>query len=449
MIIVCIFVSCILIIKSMYCDLIIKGKYVLPMDDEMSIIKDGMVAVDKNTIIAVGEEKELKSKYKTREIIGAGNGIIMPGLVNAHTHAAMAYFRGLADDLLLDEWLNNHIWPAEAEFVKPDFVRKSSELACLEMIKAGITCFNDMYFFQEITAEISEKAGMRMIAGEGILDFPTPSCKAPDEAVAKTIELIEKFRNNELINIAFAPHSVYTCGENVLLKIKELAKEYDLPVHIHLSETKKEVEDCENKRGRTPAEYLDEIGFLSDRVIAVHSVWLSEKDLEIYKNRGVKAVHCPISNMKLASGVAPIPEMPGKGITAGLGTDGAASNNTLDLFSDMRACALIHKVNKLNPTVLSAREVVRMATINGAKVLNLDKKIGSLEAGKRADIIAINLDKPHLAPVYDPYSHLVYCASARDVEDVIINGKIVMKNREVKTIDEERVLREAVLWNSF
>lgn len=433
----------------MHCDLIIKGKYLLPMDSDLSVIRDGMVAVEKNNIVAIGKEKNLKGEYKAKETIDAGNSIVLPGLINAHTHAAMAYFRGLADDLPLNEWLNNHIWPAEAKLVKPDFVRKSSELACLEMIKSGITCFNDMYFFQEITAEISEKAGMRMMAGEGILDFSTPSCKAPDEAVAKTIELIEKFKDSELIGVAFAPHSVYACGENVLLKIKELAKEYDLPVHIHLSETKKEVEDCENKRGRTPAEYLDEIGFLSDRVIAVHSVWLSEKDLEIYKNRGVKAVHCPISNMKLASGIAPVPEMPEKGITAGLGTDSAASNNTLDLFSDMRACALLHKVNKLNPTALSAREVVRMATINGAKVLNLDKKIGSLEAGKRADIIAINLNKPHLAPIYDPYSHIVYCVSARDVEDVVINGEIVMKNREVKTIDEERVLGEAVSWNSF
>ncbi len=433
----------------MRCDLIIKGKYVLPMDPDLSIIKDGMVAVEKNNIIAVGEEKELKNKYEAREIIDAGNGIIMPGLINTHTHAAMAYFRGLADDLPLDEWLNNRIWPAEAKFVKPDFVRKSSELACLEMIKSGVSCFNDMYFFQEITAKVAEKAGMRMTAGEGILDFPTPSCKTPDEAMAKTIELAEKFKNSELISIAFAPHSVYACGRDVLIKIKELAEEYNLPVHIHLSETKKEVEDCENKHGRPSVEYLDEIGFLSDRVIAVHGVWLSEKDLEIYKNRGVKASHCPISNMKLASGIAPVPEMLEKGITVGLGADGVASNNTLDLFSDMRACALLHKVSKLNPTVLSAREVVRMAAINGAKVLNLDKKIGSLKAGKRADIITINLDKPHLAPIYDPYSHLVYCASAQDAEDVIINGKIVMRNRVIKTIDEEKVLREAVLRNSF
>lgn len=433
----------------MRCDLIIKGKYLLPMDFDLNIIRDGMVAVDKNNIIAIGEEKELKNKYEAREIIDAGNGIIMPGLVNAHTHAAMAYFRGLADDLPLNEWLNNHIWPAEAKLVKPDFVRKSSELACLEMIKSGVTCFNDMYFFQEITAKVAEKAGVRMMAGEGILDFPTPSCKTADKSVAKTIELAEKFKNSELISIAFAPHSVYACGKNILLKIKELAKEYNLPIHIHLSETKKEIEDCENKRGGTPVEYLDEIGFLSDRVAAAHSVWFGENDLKIFKNRGAKAIHCPISNMKLASGIAPIPEMLEKGIIVGFGTDSAASNNTLDLFSDMRACALLHKVNKLNSTALNAREVVRMATINGAKVLNLDKKIGSLKAGKRADIITINLNKPHLQPFYDPYSHLVYCVSARDVEDVIINGKIVMRNREVKTIDEERVLRAAVLWNSF
>ncbi len=356
------------------CDLIVKGKYVLQMDDEMSVIENGMVVVEKNKIIVLGKEKELKNKYEAKEIIDARNGIIMPGLINTHTHAAMAYFRGLADDLPLNEWLSKRIWPAEAKFVKPNFVKKSSELACLEMIKSGATCFNDMYFFQEITAKVAEKAGMRMLSGEGILDFPTPSCKTPDEAIAKTMELIGRFKNSELVNIAFAPHSIYACGKNVLIKIKELAEEYNLPIHIHLSETKKEVEDCKNKHGKSLAEYLDEIGLLSEKTIAAHSVWLSENDLEIYKNRGVKASHCPASNMKLASGIAPVPEMLDDGIIIGLGSDGAASNNTLDLFSDMRACALLHKVDKLNPTVLSAREVVRMATINGAKVLNLNKK---------------------------------------------------------------------------
>ena len=425
------------------CDLIIKGKYVLLMDAGLTVIKDGMAVVSGNKILAVGAAKKLESQWTAQEAIDAGNSIVMPGLINAHTHAAMAYFRGLADDLPLDEWLEKNIWPAEAKFVKPDFIKKASELACLEMIKSGITCFNDMYIFGNITAEAAKKSGMRSISGELIINFPTSCCKNPNEAIDRTIKNFEKFKNDELISIAFQPHSIYVCEKEILIKVSQLAKKYKLPIHIHISETKKEVDDCKKQHGGSPVEYLDEIGFLSDKVIAAHSVWLSNNDLEIYKNKGVKVSHCPISNMKLASGIAPVPEMLETEITVGFGTDGAASNNTLDLFSEMRACALLHKVSSLDPTALNAREVVKMATINGAKVLGLGNKIGSLETGKQADIITISLNKPHLSPIYDPYSHLVYCVESQDVDNVVINGKVVMRDREVKTIDEEKVLREA------
>ncbi len=427
----------------MNCDLIIKGKYVLPMDADLSIIENGMVVVKENEIAVVGKERELRSEYEAQGMIDTGNSIIMPGLINTHTHAAMTYFRGLADDLPLDEWLEKHIWPAEAKYVNPDFVRKASELACLEMIKTGTTCFNDMYFFQETTADIAGKAGMRAVIGEGILNFPSPSCKTPNEAINKTLGFINTYKDNELVKVAFAPHSVYAFNKDVLLKIKELAQKNNMLIHIHASETKKEVEDAKKKYGKSPVAYLDELGFLGENVIAAHSVWLDEDDLNIIKDRHVKVSHCPISNMKLASGIAPISEMLERNIVVGLGTDGVASNNTLDLFSDMRTCALLHKVNKLEPTVMSAREVVRMATIDGAKSLGLDSKIGSLEVGKRADLVTINLDKPHLTPIYNPYSHLVYCVSGEDVNDVIINGKVIMRDREMRTIDEERVLREA------
>jgi len=425
------------------CDLIIKGKYVLPVDNDMTIIKDGMIVIDKNNIIAVDKEKELHDKYAAKEMIDAGNSIVMPGLINTHTHAAMACFRGLADDLPLNEWLEKHIWPAEAKYVNPDFVKKSSELACLEMIKSGITCFNDMYFFEEITAEVAQEAGIRIIMGEGIINFPTPSCQTPNDAINSTLNLINKYKGNELITVAFTPHSVYTCDKNILIQVREQAEKYNIAIHIHISETKKEVEDYKQQHNKSPVEFLNEIGFLSDKVIVAHSVWLSENDLEIYKDKGVKVSHCPVSNMKLASGIAPVQDMLNKGIVVSIGTDGAASNNTLDLFSEMRACALLHKANKLNPTILNAQEVVRMATISGAKALGLNNKVGSLEVGKRADIITINLDKPHLTPIYNPYSHLVYCADGKDVENVVINGEVIMRNREVKTIDEERVLREA------
>jgi len=421
----------------MQCDLIVKGKYILPMDNELSIIKDGFVAISENKILALGEANEIK-KYQAKEIIDAGNSIVMPGLINTHTHAAMTYFRGLADDLPLDIWLNKHIWPAEAEYVNAEFVKQASELACLEMIKAGVTSYNDMYFFGEAMAEPAIKSNLRALIGITGIDF-----KDPDLALKEAVELSKKYKNNEFIKIVLAPHAIYTCSKENLLKIKKVAEEENLRIHIHVSETKKEVEDSIKNNGKSPVEYLEELGLLSDKLMAAHSVWLSDNDLEIYKNRGVKVAHCPISNMKLASGVAPLKKMLEMKITVGLGTDGAASNNTLDLFSDMRATALMNKVNNFNPTAISAREVVKMATIDGAKVIGMEKEIGSLEVGKKADMITINLDKPHLTPIYDPYSHLVYCVNADDVENVIVNGKVIMRNKEVKMLDEEKILKQA------
>ena len=425
------------------CDLIIKGKYVLPMDKDLSIIEDGMAVVSGNKILQAGKAEDLKNQYSADETIDCGNSIVMPGLVNTHTHAAMAYFRGLADDLPLDEWWFNHIRPAEINFVKPKFIKKASELACLEMIKSGITFFNDMYYFSEVTAEVCKQVGIRAMLSDAIIDFSAPSYKNVNEAISLFKEFYNKYRDDELINVSIQPHTIYTCCRKTLIKTKELAQEFNVPVHIHVSESEKELKDCKKEHGKSPVEYLDEIGILSDKVIATHNVWLSDNDLEIYKNKGVKASHCPISNMKLASGIAPIFKMLEMGINIGLGTDGAASNNTLDLFSEMRTCALLHKVNNLDPIVMNAREVVKMATAGGAKVLGLENKIGSLESGKRADIITINLDKPHLTPIYNPFSHLVYCVEAQDVENVIINGKVIMRDRGMKTINEEKVLREA------
>ncbi|MFH1582833.1 MAG: amidohydrolase [Candidatus Falkowbacteria bacterium] len=419
----------------MQCDLVIKGKYILPMDDELTVVKDGFVAVSKNKIVAVSAGDEIKD-YQAEEIIDAGNSIIMPGLINTHTHAAMAYFRGLADDLPLNDWLFNHIFPAEAKHVNKEFIIKSGRLSCLEMIKSGTTCFNDMYFFgQEFLAEAVVEAGLRAILG---LDL-----KVPGYTVERAVGLAKQLAGNELVKIALAPHSVYVCPEDILKKVKQAAEAENLRVHMHVSETKKEVDDCLAAHGKTPVEYLDELGLLSDKLIAAHSVWLSDNDLKIYKNRGVKVAHCPISNMKLASGVAPLKRMLENGITVGLGTDGAASNNTQDVFAEMRVCALLHKVNNLNPAVVSAREAVKMATINGAEAIGEEKEIGSLETGKKADIITIGLAKAHLSPIYDPYSHLVYCANGADVENVIVNGKVIMKNREVKTLDEKKILKQA------
>lgn len=417
------------------CDLIIKGKYILPMDNELTIIKDGFVAVAAGRVLAVGAEDELKD-YQAEETIEAGNSIIMPGLINTHTHAAMAYFRGLADDLPFGVWLNERVWPAEAKYVNKEFVRKSGELSCLEMIKSGTTCFNDMYFFgQNIMARVAEAAGLRALLG---IDL-----KNPEMSINYALDLAGQYQDNEYIKITLAPHSVYACSTNTLEKVKQASEENNFRVHIHVSESEKEVVDCRKTHGKTPVEYLDELGLLSDKLMAAHSIWLTDEDLKIYQDRQVKMVHCPVSNMKLTSGVAPLDKILKAGVIAGLGTDGSASNNTLDLLADMRVCALLHKIVHVDPAVISARQLLQMATIDGAKVIGLEKEIGSLEAGKKADLITISLNKPHLSPIYDPYSHLIYCANGADVADVIVNGKIIMKNRQVKTMDEEKILAEA------
>ena len=415
----------------------------MTMDDKGPLIKHGAVAVKGRRIAAVGQAAELLKKYRPRKTIDAGRALVMPGLINTHTHAAMAYFRGLADDLPLKDWLEKHIWPAEAKYVDPKFARGSSRLAILEMIKSGTTCFNDMYFFEEETAAVAEAAGIRAVLGEGILDFATPSCDTAARALAKTAALARDYEKSELISAAFAPHSVYTCAAGILHKIMEEAARLDLPLHIHLSETKREVEECVLKHGSSPVAYADRLGLLSERTLIAHAVWVDDNDLEIIKARRSAISHNPKSNLKLASGIAPVKRMSEKGITLGLGTDGAGSNNTLDLFSEMRAAALIHKAAASDPTALPAIEVAGMATRGGARALGKDREIGSLETGKFADLITINLEAPHLSPLYKPFSQLIYCAGAADVNDVIINGRVIMRNREVLTMDEERVLREA------
>lgn len=425
------------------CDLIVKGKYVLPMDTSMSIINDGLIAVSGNTILEVGTQDELDSKYEAKEMIDAGNSIIMPGLINTHTHAAMTYFRGLADDLPLQEWWEKHMFPAEKNNINKEFIKKATELAVLEMIKSGTTMFNNMYFFENETAKVAEASGIRAMLGEGILNFPTPSCNNGEEAIKETLNLEEKYRDSELISVGLAPHSIYTCSKELLIKVSDISKELNIPIHIHISETKKEIEDCRKENSKTPVEYLDEIGLLNERTISAHSVWLTESDIKIFKKRKVSVSHNPISNMKLASGIMSAAKMIDKKITVGIGTDGVASNNTLDMFSDIRTCALLHKVNDLEPTRTNAREVIKMATLDGARVLGKEKEIGSLEKGKKADIITINLDKAHLSPMYDPFSHLVYCVNGGDVVNTIINGEVVMRDGVVKTVDEGRVLEEA------
>lgn len=423
-------------------DLIICGGTALLMDDRDTRMEDAAVAIHASAILEVNNKETLSREYNAKKIIHAENSLIMPGFVNSHTHAAMTCFRGIADDLALMEWLNHYIFPAESRNVNPHLAYWGSLLACAEMIKSGTTTFCDMYIFEEETARAAKEAGLRCLVGEVLFDFPSPSCKTPQEGLACTRRLVDQWRDDPLINIIVEPHALYTCSRALLRDAKILADEYDLMLGIHLLENKAERDQLEGMFGKSPVAFLQDIGYLNERLLAFHCVCLSTEDMKLFAQNGCKVSHNPASNMKLASGIAPVPDMLNSGITVALGTDGCASNNTLDMIRDMSTTARLHKVARLDPTEMDARTVLRMATIHGAKALNLDRITGSLEIGKKADIIILNLDRPHLTPMYNDYSHLVYAADGADVETVIINGKVVMENRKLLTINETEVMNE-------
>ncbi|MEA3224074.1 MAG: amidohydrolase [Thermodesulfobacteriota bacterium] len=421
-------------------DIIISGGIVLPMDEKGSVIENGAIVISGQDIVAIGQKEEIDAQYISSEVLDARNHLIMPGLINGHTHAAMTYFRGLADDLELMDWLNNYIFPAEAKFVDKEFAYLGSMLACAEMIRSGTTTFCDMYIFEDEVARAAKKAGLRCLVGEVLFDFPSPNVKTPDEGVAYTRMLLEKWSGDPLVNIVVEPHSLYTCSYDLLKKAKALAKEYNAPIGTHFLETTTEREQITGIYGKPPDTVLKEVGFLDEDFIAFHGVWLTKGDLALFADNGCKVVHNPESNMKLASGVAPIPDMLEKGITVGLGTDGCASNNNLDMFQEMDMAAKLHKVHRLDPTVMDAQTVTRMATCEGAKAIGIGKKVGALKVGMKADIITIDLNKPHLTPMYNAYSHLVYAAGGSDVDTVVINGKVVMKDQRLLTIDENDIM---------
>jgi len=420
-------------------DIIIRNGWLLTMAPGSRVIKKGAVAVRGDSIVAAGPQDVLATRYKTWKTIDACGGIIMPGLVNAHTHAAMTCFRGLADDLPLMTWLNEYIFPAEAKLTS-DAVYQGALLACAEMILSGTTTFCDMYLFEDSVARAAKEAGMRAVVGEVLYDFPSPNYGPMEEGLKYTEALIDRWRDDPLINIAVEPHSAYLCSPDLLKKVKAIADRNGVPVVIHLSESEKEVDQIREKYGKTPVEHLAEIGFLNPGVIAAHCVALSKNDIRLLREFGVKVAHNPESNMKLASGISPVPELLKHGITVGIGTDGCASNNNLDLLQEMDTAAKLHKVNRLDPTVMDAPTVVRMATIDGARVLGLQDLIGSLEPGKKADIIVIDTRQPHLTPMYDVYSHLVYAVSGHDVVTSIVNGKVLMENRVLTTLDQDAVI---------
>jgi 5-methylthioadenosine/S-adenosylhomocysteine deaminase len=424
-------------------DLIVRNGTVVTMDATKRVIENGAVAVDKDSIVSVGTAAEISRKFTSRQVINASGKVVIPGLINTHTHIPMSLFRGIADDLDLQEWLTKYIFPAEAKNVTEDFVRVGTRLGLAEMIRGGTTTYCDMYYFEDAIADETFKAGVRGVLGETIIDFPVADNKTHEQAMAYTEKYINKWKNNSLIVPALAPHAPYTVSTEHLQNVKKLSDKLKAPIVIHVAETRREVDDSIAAKKFSPVEYLESIGFLNDRVIAAHVVWANDKELDVLKNRGVGVAHNPQSNMKLASGVAPVPQMLLKDLAVGLGTDGAASNNDLNLWEEMDSAAKLHKVFANDPKVVSAEQAFEMATIRGARALHLEKLIGSIETGKRADIVIVDFDNLNQTPFYNIYSALVYSTKADDVRTVIINGKIVMLNKSLLTLNENGIKKDA------
>jgi 5-methylthioadenosine/S-adenosylhomocysteine deaminase len=425
-------------------DTIVSARYVVTMDAQRRVIENGAIAIRGERIIEVGTKADIDKKYQPKNRIDEPRSLVSPGLINTHTHAPMSLFRGVADDLRLQDWLENFIFPAEAKNVTPEFVRWGTRLACLEMLLSGTTTYVDMYYFEEIIAEETKAAGMRGILGQTVIGFPVPDAKTPADELKRTEQFIQRFQKDPLIVPAVAPHAVYTNSDETLKAARDLANRYKVPFVIHLSETKKENDDLMAKRHMTPTQLLESLGALTGRTIAAHGVWINDTDMAILKRRNVGVAHCPSSNMKLASGVAPLMKYLRMGLAVGLGTDGVAgSNNDVDMFEEMDLAAKLQKVTTGDPEALNAQQAVEMATILGARAIGMDNEIGSLEAGKRADLITVSLDEPHALPLYNVYSQLVYALKSSDVRHVMINGKLVLRNRKSLTIDSAAVLAKA------
>jgi 5-methylthioadenosine/S-adenosylhomocysteine deaminase len=428
--------------------LIITNGIVVTMDAAGRTIDDGAVAIDGTNIVAVDSADAIARQFRGAETIDATGQVVMPGLINTHTHAPMVLYRGLADDMGLMEWLTKYIFPAEAKTVSPEFVRAGTRLAALEMIQSGTTTYADMYYFEEDIARETKMAGLRGVLGQTIIQFPVADAKTPADALARAERFIQQFQNDPLIVPAVAPHAIYTLDEPTLRNARQLSKQYSVPTLIHLAETSDEVKMAQERFNATPVGYLDRLGFLGVGVLAAHAVWVSDADAAILQTRGVGVSHNPESNMKLASGTAPVPSFLKVGIALGLATDGAASNNDLDMFEAMRTASLLHKHETRDPQAVSARAVLEMATRGGARALGMAAQIGSLEPGKLADVIVVGMSAARQTPMYNPISHLVYATRGDDVRTTIVNGKVLMRDRKVLTLNEGSVLAEAREWGA-
>ena len=433
--------------KKTPCDLVVVAGSALPMDAAFSVRGATAVAVTAGEILAVGDPASIDAAWQPKERIVRPGGVLLPGFVNTHTHAAMNLLRGLSNDQPLMEWLTKFIFPAEAKNVSPAFVKAGTDLACLEMIRGGTTTFADMYYYESDVAASVDRAGLRAVLGETWLDFPAPGHANLEESKAVTRAFLEKWKGHPRVTAAIAPHAPYTCSRETLQAARALADEYGAPLLTHVSETRDEQNQILEKYGKSPTAWLDEIGFLGPRLSVAHGVWLSPADLALLAERRVSLSHNPESNMKLGSGVAPVAAARKAGVVVGLGTDGAAgSNNDLDMLDAMDFAGKLAKVSALDPTPLTAPELLRMATIDGARALGLDRLVGSLEAGKRADLIVVELEKAHAQPVFDLPSTVVYASRAGDVSLTVVDGRVLFDGRRVLTLDEAKVLAAAKEW---
>lgn len=418
-------------------DILIKNGHILTMNKEREIIKKGDVAIEGNKIVEIG--KDLETNANT--IIDARKKAVLPGLINGHTHLSMVLFRGMADDLDLQTWLQEKIWPME-EGLEEKHVYKGALLGCLEMIKSGTTCFADQYFFMERVAQAVEESGLRANLAYGIIEQDDPEKRKEELETGENLVKNYEGEADGRIKTMFGPHSTYTCSPECLKEVRKLADKHNVGIHIHISENEKEIETVIDKHGKRPPEFLDSINFLDSDVLAAHCTWLEEDEINLIRDNEVKPVHNPVSNMKLGSGIAPVPELLSADVPVGLGTDGAASNNSLDMLEEIKFAALLSKIGKNDPTALPARSALEMATINGAKALGRADEIGSIEEGKKADLILVDLTKPHLTPFHNIESHLVYSSVGSDVETVIVDGKILMRDREVLSLNEAEIMEK-------
>jgi len=427
-------------------DLVIHARWVIPVEPANTVLDHHSVAIRGGVIVALLPTAEAARRYRAADTINLDSHALIPGFVNAHTHAAMTLFRGLADDLPLMDWLQNHIWPAEAKWVGEEFVRAGTELAAAEMIRSGTTCFNDMYFFADTTARVAEAAGLRAVVGLIVLDFPSAWAQNADEYLHKSLRLHDELRHSPHIHTAFAPHAPYTVSDAPLEKIATYAEELGLPVHMHVHETAHEIDESMARYGMRPLERLSRLGLLGPHFIAVHMTQLLKEEITAVAQQNTSVVHCPGSNLKLASGFCPVEELLAAGVNVALGTDGAASNNNLDMLKEMQLAALLAKGVHGTATALPAHRALAMATLNGARALGLDHRIGSLLAGKSADLVAIDLSAIACEPVYDPASQIVYTASREQVTDVWVAGRRLLENRELATLDENAIRGRVREW---